>query len=104
MSDIVERLNHRALLKGFGVEAEAAAEIERLRSLVTWRPIETAPLETDVLVFSPTDHPQVLAARQVNTEHGTWWEFCDEALCDMAPEGPQPTHWLPLPPPPTKGE
>lgn len=60
-----------------------------------WRPIETAPMdESDVLVFNPMTGPYVSRFTD-----GEWplrfWGF-PGVWC------PVPTHWQPLPPPPTK--
>lgn len=99
--DIVERLRHSANVLGnydsewtpdVATMRAAAAEIERLRSLTEWRPIETAPRDgTDILIFEGN---AIIAA---------WWTSANprlsgwdagEFMCD------HPTHWLPLPPPP----
>lgn len=109
--DIVERLRHSANVLGnydsewtpdVATMRAAAAEIERLRSLTKWRPIETAPRDgTDVLVagdgwvdaasFGPTKY------------HGYGWlDAGDRAHWDSYTARPLSgvTHWLPLPPPP----
>lgn len=66
-----------------------------------WQPIETAPTDgTPFLAFCPSDKPTVVALQCASgREGGGWecWSFCDEALADIAPEGADPTHWMPLP-------
>lgn len=100
MTDIVERL--RSLLKldcgpngpdgryaarlCMDAMAEAAAEIERLRAALAWQPIETAPRDGRILVWSAVTGPYV-------TQHidGEWpWGRFGQWY-------PRPTHWRPLP-------
>lgn len=70
-----------------------------------WQPIGTAPKigGNSVLLWCPDDIPQIVAC--------TWWEgfdpcwqFTDETLAEIAPQGPEnPTHWRPLLDPPKVG-
>mgnify|MGYP003524142014 CR=1 len=62
-----------------------------------WQPIDKAPRNEDVLVFAPNDQPTIVVAKFVDNHLGRWWEYADELLLDAAPEGPQATHWMPLP-------
>jgi hypothetical protein len=65
----------------------------------SWRPIETAPAETRVLLrfappFSdPTETGIVVGER----EGGRWWLTCIWASSNAHRS---PTHWMPLPEPP----
>jgi hypothetical protein len=61
-----------------------------------WRPIDTAPEDSDVLVFSPAWG--ALIAR-LNAEHDEWSSRM-QCPASLAGEREQPTHWMPLPPPP----
>lgn len=65
-----------------------------------WQPIETAPKDSRrILAFFPTASSwyrfSVIAWSQGNN---AWWSCSPAAsgVCDMD----QPTHWIPLPPPP----
>lgn len=63
-----------------------------------WRPIETAPKDGTRVVLGWLDrawaHPGYYAA-----DHGGWAN--DE---DHAGFFDEPTHWMPMPPPPTPSE
>ena len=67
-----------------------------------WRDIETAPTEEETVVLlycSCNDggwFTQIVVERR-----GDWWiEVC---YGDLLPGYFTPTHWMPLPPPPTQG-
>ena len=94
--DLVERLremggspvSHRPITAG-RLCKEAAAEIERLRSLTDWRPIESAPKDgAAVLLYRSNPRRTVKVDRWLTN----WWY---ETKIEHAP-----THWLPLPEPP----
>lgn len=66
-----------------------------------WMPIDTAPKDgTYVLLVIPYDEPSVTVGAYDGVhprEHWHSWRFDgDDGPCDI-----QPTHWLPLPSPPT---
>ena len=76
-----------------------------------WQPIETAPKDTEVLVFCPGYQgryqfvPPVLFLGQLSTFSGDpaepaepYWTF--ERDEHWYPHTPPPTHWHPLPEPP----
>tara|TARA_Y100000310_G_scaffold345377_1_gene464284 strand:- start:4079 stop:4309 length:231 start_codon:yes stop_codon:yes gene_type:complete len=66
---------------------------------MAWQSIETAPKDgTMVLVWWPcwSDHAVVAA---YSPKVGSWWAH--EQLAD---ENPEPTHWMPLPIPPSESE
>lgn len=71
-----------------------------------WQPIATAPLKTEVLVFAPDEKPPVFAAtgdRDLVRSNWTRSSANIRALNDDYFGDPpfEPTHWMPLPDPPT---
>lgn len=61
-----------------------------------WQPIETAPSWTDLIVYLPEDSWE----EEVTTSY-----FDDDKKCwltHLYDDQRQPTHWMPLPPPPKK--
>lgn len=126
-TDIVKRLRSaegspslkRVLLQTKNAEdtcLEAAAEIERLRALTTWRPIETAPKDgTRILCASIGNsdrfdmverkiiHDQTLKVHWVST--GEWSHKYERFWDRFEPCGfSYLTHWLPISPPPGKAD
>lgn len=116
-------------LTQYCAEAAAfAAEVERLKALTTWRPISSAPMDgTHILIGTPDieetdDHDGEAAtatlgywvkaepdgADYMGHDAGFMDWFCSEFMpgrsignpTHMYP-GRQPTHWLPLPAPPS---
>lgn len=64
-----------------------------------WQPIETAPMDTHILGVVDGD---VRMIRWGKTSHLPIYGFC---LADQGVEEfdlCEPTHWMPLPPPPEK--
>lgn len=62
-----------------------------------WQPIETAPKDVPLLVFScEARHPGVMVA-ELNTweDSADWTDTWAEQGLDV-----EPTHWMPLPSPP----
>ena len=59
---------------------------------MTWQPIETAPSDTPVLLYTPHLHDSNQERVEARVYHassgGSWHAWA--------------THWMPLPPPPTK--
>lgn len=82
---------------------KAAAEIARLRALVAggeWvRCSERLP-ERGVKVLAWSGWVGV-ARLESSAAFGLWWIESDGA--PYARNGPEPTHWRPLPPPPSEG-
>ncbi|CAB4199921.1 Domain of unknown function DUF551 [uncultured Caudovirales phage] len=79
----------------------AAAEIERLRALTKWQPIETAPRDgTRVLIgwagcYPSRNHVRIARfAVPVGYKNRGWTDDDNEGRCIT------PTHWMPLPKPP----
>lgn len=81
----------------------AADEIERLRALTEWQPIETAPKDgTDILVYQTdvSEPSMTVCAFDEDWSNDGWWTCCDGKNADIPLRGPEPTHWQPLPSPP----
>ena len=104
MTDLIERLriiagdinNHDNYIEGFEID-EAADEIERLRALTEWQPIETAPKEPLEWVWLYTPLlGRVRAMRQLHPS-GDYWESHDTGRPVT-----HATHWKPVTPPPGK--
>lgn len=61
-----------------------------------WQPIETAPkgkYSKNVLLYEDGDY----YAGSWNEEYGCWASYCGQPVVWT----PEPTHWMPLPKPPT---
>jgi len=65
-----------------------------------WQPIESAPKDEDVLIYMPDDGETEIAIGHCFGDDDCWYP-ADEAICDGGPWPFQPTHWMPLPPPPS---
>lgn len=66
-----------------------------------WEPIETAPVDTEILVFAPQDYDAghsviTVATLLMNDPHP--WRVEDGR--DLPALWAFPTHWMPLPEPP----
>ena len=61
-------------------------------NMIEWKPIETAPMDTDVLLFEP-DYSIFVGSNFSLDDGDSYWCACG---------GPRrkPTHWMPLPEPP----
>lgn len=62
-----------------------------------WQPIETAPKDgTEIWSYNGKQ------GRMKWSEGQDWglWIWADELLSDVDPDAEQPTHWMPLQPPP----
>jgi len=70
-----------------------------------WLPIETAPKTgEEFIIFEPDFEPTVSLAVFLEFE-GEWYlYYADEVLTNECPEGPKPTHWMPMPKPPVDDE
>lgn len=70
-----------------------------------WRPIESAPCNVSVLVFIPNaEHYGAGVYRGLQVDMGTGRRWMTSALSCGGDCGPhqQPTHWMPLPAPPSE--
>jgi hypothetical protein len=61
---------------------------------MTWQPIATAPPDEDLLLVGPFHGSTHYFVGRSKVEHGGHIEW-------EGGGGTQPTHWMPLPPPPT---
>lgn len=61
-----------------------------------WQPIETAPKDAPVWSFNGEQGVMHWA----EGECYALWVWTDDVLSDIDPDPKQPTHWIPLPPPP----
>lgn len=69
--------------------------------MADWQPIETAPRNTPVLVFSPdASEPKVLLAHCLDFGDGDGAEWYDVWQETGYPIDADPSHWQPLPEPP----
>ena len=70
-----------------------------------WQPIETAPKDgTHILIFCPHDDVPIAVGHMWAGEGPAFWSYADELLMNVCPEGCDPTHWMPLPPPPEQSD
>lgn len=79
------------------------AENEALRAELEWKPIETAPRDaTVVLLWTDDGFPVAGGYAKYDDPDFQWegWIYADPLLSEADPEGPLPTHWMPLPPRP----
>jgi len=116
MTDIVDRLRHIADLwepdEKSSIQLEAAAEIERLRAALAaradghsqWRPIETAPHETLVLLYSPPAWPSEAKCEVGFASTGRRTPAPDGGIFSNMSWHGYATHWMPLPFPPDSTE
>ncbi len=88
-----EPVDRATWLKIVAGVARMAAAAERDACARMWKPIETAPKDgTRVLVW----HQNWFAASTAQW-YGDWWGL----VYEVGPFAYQPTHWMPLPAPPT---
>lgn len=77
------------------------AEIARLRAALDWQDISTAPRDgADILVIVQGGHPQTgvpFTPEVVSWDGREWWGVMWSSDEHVVYE---PTHWMPLPPPP----
>ena len=87
------------------VISEALAAIEELEGRNQWQPIETAPKNTEILVFM--DDEIYEAGLYTRDEKREEWLFpmADYHGCGCCSgNNDHPTHWMPLPQPPEQGQ
>lgn len=113
-TDLKARLNYaRRLYKATGIDGEhgaqmmtdALAAIEELEARNQWQPIETAPKNTEILVFM--DDEIYEAGLYTRDEKREEWLFpmADYHGCGCCSgNNDHPTHWMPLPQPPEQGQ
>ena len=72
---------------------------------MTWQPIETAPTNESVLIFQPNwDHYGHGVYRAIHVDMGTGKRWMTTAWACGRDLGADaiPTHWMPLPAPPSE--
>lgn len=68
-----------------------------------WQEIGSCPKETDVLLFNELWGDTFGEIQIGQIDHGGDWNFQSEMNLEFAdPSEWQPTHWMPLPPTPTR--
>jgi hypothetical protein len=76
--------------------------MQRGGEMIQWNPIGTMPRDGQpYLLFCPDEQPQYVAALWTFTpESGPYLRYVDDNLNDIAPQGPDATHWSEMPEPP----
>lgn len=81
---------------------DLAEQVARTPQPEEWKPIASAPKDgTTILLYCPDDAPALVAGNFCSGNDWSGWQYADELLSDAAPGGPSPTHWMPLPQPPS---
>ena len=105
MTDLIELL--RSDSEGVAVHyspasaiwmSQAADEIERLRTLTEWQPIETAPRGYTQIVIAMFEGDARVWAFVAYMNENDIWEDGEDVIANAD----DPTHWMPLPEPPTE--
>lgn len=66
-----------------------------------WKPIDSCPKETDVLLFNDVWADTFGEIQIGQIDHGGEWNFQSEMHLEAGdPDDFMPTHWMPLPQPP----
>ncbi len=76
--------------------ADATAVDAACPSVPAWLPIESAPKDRTILLWIPRRFPSVVVGSQWSDDDGLSWGWW------AGPSLVQPTHWMPLPQPPTE--
>lgn len=72
---------------------------------VGWKTIDSAPNDTEVWAFNGEQVRMKTIDISASDEPRQWiWVYADDTLADIDPEPIEPSHWMPLPEPPSKGE
>lgn len=77
--------------------------------MIDWQPIETAPHDgTPILTWLEGDWPEAIVWQDYPEDiaeavgHIGFWRYADELLSDVMDAPLEPTHWMPLPPAPSR--
>ena len=65
---------------------------------MTWQPIETAPRDKSILLFAP--YGLIYCGRKRHGMLGEPQQYVHAWRCDSSGRFANPSHWMPLPPPP----
>lgn len=69
--------------------------------MTEWQDIGTAPKDgTEVWAFNG----EQARMKWIEGDGYALWIYDDEVIADVDPNPEQPTHWMPLPPPPSTGK
>lgn len=74
-----------------------------MKTDLQWQPIETAPRDGRIVLVNDTNEglsPWAFAS-YLDSDDWAGWIYDDPTAQDSNPLGPQPTHWIPLPPLPS---
>jgi hypothetical protein len=72
---------------------------EGLKMTADWRPIETAPKDTEILLFLMETQDVVVAEYLSSGAQPGWYAWGLQLLDPLAES---PSHWMPLPAPPAE--
>ena len=87
-----------------------AARVTTLERIINsqqsvWRPIKTAPEGREIIVSCPYEGVGVVLWKEdKNNGRGGWQPSSFDTWHDENCAEPNPTHWMPLPPPPEQNE
>lgn len=85
--------------------SEALAAIEELEARNQWQPIETAPHDTEILVFMDEEIYEARLDTYGGKIKGWTFPMADYHGCGCCSgSNDLPTHWMPLPQPPEQGQ
>jgi hypothetical protein len=85
--------------------ASAANDGSVIEPVCQWRPIETAPHETTVLLFSPpVDNLYGAKIETGFASQGQRWPMPSGGIRSTMSWHSTATHWMPLPPPPSSDD
>ena len=100
MSDLVNRLrDHMTAEEAFcdKLLLQAADEIERLRALTEWQPIETAPKDGTKLIGYSGGRVSVIFYGEYYLNQFVWFTGGTLPTMNAEPQIFEPTHWMPSP-------
>ncbi len=66
-----------------------------------WQSIETAPRDGALVLVCRVYESGIVEYAVASSNGDEWRDMGDIGWAGMYGEGNQPTHWMPLPPPPT---
>ena len=71
--------------------------------MAEWQPVETAPTDTDLLLFGRFGSQRGLYTGIKNARYGWSYSFMgtEDVRDDYYGDDVNPTHWMPLPEPPS---